>query len=1484
MMLYTLASGLYTIIMLIEVAYGYFTCNFENSVDRSCGFYNDTANGFNWKMDTAYIRKSFTRPTADHSYFNQSGHYVFIESSFPSSHGRMSRLLSPTVVIPSSSNTSTDLCLKFYYHMYGPPNQDLHVFVREHGENVPQYSHWNVSGNLGDTWHEHSIDMSINFGFQIVFQGTKGSQYHGDISLDDISVTRGQCIGIPVNATTTPATSTAASTLNEFVCNLEFNDICGFTKDTRNAFDWQWRGNSGQPTRGPLGDHTLGSSSGFYIFVSTDPNGQQEQELGSRIVSPLFSGNSARRCLRFFVSMRGSNLGRLNGYVMQNNYTPRLVPNWSFSTPTVNMWKQVFMDIPRQRYNYRVMFEVIRGKNFDGTVAIDDLILTNGVCPVISASCDFERGLGNFIQDTSDDKNWYLRRGGTPSYGTGPTNDHTLGTYGGSYLYLETSYGTTPGHVARLLSPVLMTTTKYPRCLTFWYHMYGANIATLNVYIVNGTDSNTHNILWSMSGNRGHKWRAAEVHLDSAVDFQVVFEAMQGDGYRGDIAIDDIKIVADVCPGEHHVHNYSSITCDFEEAEICYYEQENTADDIDWAWINGDSASHRLPVGPSTDHTLKNEIGFYLFVSYENAYGYYQFSHQSKKAWLKSPYASPQKSRSCVEFWYHMYGRNAENLKVFFQKQGEEIPATHAWKQSGDQGNFWHRATVDVGLVNVAFRVVFEATTGTTYQNDIAIDDVTFYNSTSCPTFVTEPPPPVTLPPTTNNASCNFDNYDICSYTQVINDNTDWSRRYRRRTWYGPSYDHTIGRDYYYRNSGQRGFYMNFDCYSSLRFDYRAQLATPYIAPNTEHQCMYFYYYMYGRGVDMLNIYLVSYGYTLTNDPQMSLFGNKGNYWNRGTLDLPPSSQPYQVIFEAVKGQIRYYCDIAIDDIIFKNGECLHGSQQYSYLGCYIDRSVRALPDHQYNSVSLTTESCISHCQSYGSRYAGTQYYHECFCGSDGVSYDRYGQAPEAHCNRPCRGDRSQMCGGSWRMSVYDLWVTTATPPADLDPVSWDVGSCDFEPSDDPLCGYQQVEGDDFDWTLNSGNTSSFETGPSNDHTFRTTEGHYMYIESSLPNRPGKKARLLSPVIEGSIEVMCIQFYYHMKGDGIGILTVIRKAVGIVDKQLAMIKGHQGDAWKVEAVEMKPFNSKFQLIFEASVDMIPYGDIAIDDIIILRQPCGGHLKESSCSFDNVGDWCGYKQSDEDDLDWEWYNHNVKNPPIDSPGERSYLFLTSPSTSPTKHIATLESHVIDGYTNQHCVELDYFLPQNSTSTTMTVAIQAHNGTESNILTLVADEDMQGWQHCRTNLDSSNVGEQFKVIFIGILGDKPGVIGLDNPTVTQGSCEDERTTSEPKQTNSLLTNTNSNTTSSVVIVFTGLSTLLSVALLMVFISHTSQKYKEKLSRHFPRCVIYEKNAKATGESLTIDNPLYGSEPTVVATSVIVDGESPPTNGSTTNGAHI
>ena len=79
------------------------------------------------------------------------------------------------------------------------------------------------------------------------------------------------------------------------------------------------------------------------------------------------------------------------------------------------------------------------------------------------------------------------------------------------------------------------------------------------------------------------------------------------------------------------------------------------------------------------------------------------------------------------------------------------------------------------------------------------------------------------------------------------------------------------------------------------------------------------------------------------------------------------------------------------------------------------------MPDNFIVNTSMTLEMCFGHCLKAGKQYAGTQYFKQCFCGSYGVDFDRHGAADQAECNLQCRGNAEQICGGSWRMSVYDL-------------------------------------------------------------------------------------------------------------------------------------------------------------------------------------------------------------------------------------------------------------------------------------------------------------------------------------------------------------------------------------------------------------------------------------------------------------------------------
>ena len=68
-----------------------------------------------------------------------------------------------------------------------------------------------------------------------------------------------------------------------------------------------------------------------------------------------------------------------------------------------------------------------------------------------------------------------------------------------------------------------------------------------------------------------------------------------------------------------------------------------------------------------------------------------------------------------------------------------------------------------------------------------------------------------------------------------------------------------------------------------------------------------------------------------------------------------------------------------------------------------------------------TIESCVSLCRLHRKRYAALQAGFACFCGADGVAYDKYGKAPDSECYVPCKGNPSQICGGLYRNNIFDL-------------------------------------------------------------------------------------------------------------------------------------------------------------------------------------------------------------------------------------------------------------------------------------------------------------------------------------------------------------------------------------------------------------------------------------------------------------------------------
>ena len=91
----------------------------------------------------------------------------------------------------------------------------------------------------------------------------------------------------------------------------------------------------------------------------------------------------------------------------------------------------------------------------------------------------FDAGFSScWSQDQNDDFNWLVDAGGTPSSGTGPSDDFTGG---GNYMFTESSFPRASGDVATIYSEVIDISGLTNPQLRFLNHMYGSSMGTLSV-------------------------------------------------------------------------------------------------------------------------------------------------------------------------------------------------------------------------------------------------------------------------------------------------------------------------------------------------------------------------------------------------------------------------------------------------------------------------------------------------------------------------------------------------------------------------------------------------------------------------------------------------------------------------------------------------------------------------------------------------------------------------------------------------------------------------------------------------------------------------------------------------------------------------------------------------------------------------------------------------------------------------------------------
>ncbi len=130
-----------------------------------------------------------------------------------------------------------------------------------------------------------------------------------------------------------------------------------------------------------------------------------------------------------------------------------------------------------------------------------------------------------------------------------------------------------------------------------------------------------------------------------------------------------------------------------------------------WAPHSGGTTSSNT--GPTGDHTTGS--GIYLYTETSCSSGSYVAKIESPCMDI-SGLSAPQ-----LEFWYHMFGAAMGTMDIEIWYGGQWV---NIWSKTGDQGNLWQKATVNLIPYKGVTKLRLIGTRGSSYTSDMAIDDI----------------------------------------------------------------------------------------------------------------------------------------------------------------------------------------------------------------------------------------------------------------------------------------------------------------------------------------------------------------------------------------------------------------------------------------------------------------------------------------------------------------------------------------------------------------------------------------------------------------------------------------------------------------------------------------------------------------------------------------------------------------------------------------
>ncbi|KAL2099482.1 hypothetical protein ACEWY4_003876 [Coilia grayii] len=292
--------------------------------------------------------------------------------------------------------------------------------------------------------------------------------------------------------------------------------------------------------------------------------------------------------------------------------------------------------------------------------------------------------------------------------------------------------------------------------------------------------------------------------------------------------------------------------------------------------------------------------------------------------------------------------------------------------------------------------------------------------------------------------------------------------------------------------------------------------------------------------------------------------------------------------------------------------------------------------------------------------------------------------------------------------------------------------------------------------------------GPETDHTLETKNGCYMVVNTGADVFPqGRVAILTSPLHTGITRMQCVHFWYHIRGQDSGSLSVYVKHGSEKREKVFTSDISQEDTWHHGHANISS-SGNFQMEFEVTGAGGDGTFIAIDDVIFSVQSCAA--KGAVCDLEHgLCDWSNTQNSSRDQLDWEVTTASQESR-LPTPQEDHslktdkghFLFLPSTPRTPASSKAWLSSPHLPP-THLSC--LRFWLYKHGSFGKLRVLRLAFE-LEHELFTAVEGESSD-WARHDINITSQ---EEFQIIFEGITGSE-GVLALDDIELREGmSCSE------------------------------------------------------------------------------------------------------------------